>query len=95
MEDRGSEGSVGGMLSGERIRKAESGVSGLVTWVKGYRGGESVESVPDKKREASAKRWRFWRMRTSQSTSSSKMRAVARFCSTTLQGVNSLTQTSH
>ena len=38
----------------------------------------------ERKREARAKRWRFCRMRMSQSTSSSKMRAEVRFCSTIL-----------
>ena len=37
-----------------------------------------------RKREARAKRWRFCRMRMSQSTSSSRMRAEVRFCSTIL-----------
>jgi hypothetical protein len=68
-----------------RMWKAVSGVSGFGRVSILYCGvEESVSLFSERKREARAKRWRFWRMRMSQSTSSSRIRAVVRFCSTIL-----------
>lgn len=86
MEERARERRVGARVEGERIGREDSLVSVLEVrmvwlWRLGGRGlwGEV------RKREARAKRCRFCRMRMSQSTSSSRMSAVVRFCSTTLQ----------
>lgn len=48
----------------------------------------STSWLEESTREASANRWRFCRTRMSQSTSSSKMKAVVKFCSTTLTSVS-------
>ena len=89
-----------GRFEASMILKAVSSVSGFL-WclIWAFRaGGKVVERMSwwfcccdDMKREARAKRCRFWCTRMSQSTSSSRMNAVVRFCSTTLvEGVSSI-----
>jgi len=68
----------------DRMWKPVSGVSGFGDWVTGYREEERTSWFWERKREARAKRCRFARTRTSQSTSSSKISAVVRFSFTTL-----------
>lgn len=75
----------------ERMWKAVSGVSGFGRFSSVYFDDEErVSWFSDRKRDARAKRCKFARTRTSQSTSSSKIRAVVRFCSTTLTVVKYL-----
>lgn len=83
--DRGREERVLGTVAGSMMRIAVSSFSVLARWVSWESWwGERVELVVERKRDARAKRWRFCRTRMSQSTSSSRISAVVRFCSTTL-----------
>lgn len=83
--DKGIEDSVLGMVDASSILNAVSFVSVLMCCSNEVFGGLDWSSrVEDRYRDARAKRWRFCRTRMSQSTSSSTMKAVVRFCSTTL-----------
>jgi hypothetical protein len=68
-----------------RVWKVVSGVSVLGRWsILYWDDADRVSLFSERKREASAKRCRVCRTRMSQSTSSSRMRAEVRFCSTIL-----------
>ena len=84
-EDKGEERRVLGRLDVSTIWKAVVSVSVFVWWESAEVGGVEGE---ERYREARAKRCRFWRRRMSQSTSSSRIRAVVRFWSTILRMVN-------
>jgi hypothetical protein len=80
--ERGREDSVLGRFEVSMIWKAVTSVSVLVCCSSLLVG--IVEGREERKRVARAKRCRFCRTRMSQSTSSSRMRAVVRFWSTIL-----------
>jgi hypothetical protein len=67
-----------GRFEASMILKAVSWVS-VFGWACSLEVGIEGEGLLERKRDARANRWRFWRTRMSQSTSSSRMRAVVRF----------------